>query len=92
MEGAAQEDFPSGSFQDQGFQDLNSRDDKPLIYEAPEGSRVVHIQEDSIQQAASKVRKGTKKPSGEAKEKDVLSFNFLYYIIQKYKFSDIVDQ
>jgi len=26
------------------------------------------------------------------KEEDALSFNFLYYIIQKYKFSDILDQ
>ncbi len=91
-ESAAQEDFPSSSFQDQGFQDLNSRDDKPLIYEAPEGTRVVHIQGDSLQQAAGKTRKGAKKTSGDAKEKDALSFNFLYYIIQKYKFSDIVDQ
>ena len=91
-ESAAQEDFPSGNFQDPGFQDFNPRDDKPLIYEAPEGTRVANIQGDSIQQAAAKARKGAKKASGDAKEKDALSFNFLYYIIQKYKFSDIVDQ
>ena len=33
------------------------------------------------------------KPSGKPKnEEDPLSFNFLYYIIQKFKVSDLIDQ
>lgn len=91
IESPAQEDFPTNNFQEPGFQDLNPKDDKPLIYEGPEGARVVNMQRDSVQ-AASKVRNGSKKHSADSKEKDALSFNFLYYIIQKYKFSDIVDQ
>ena len=36
-------------------------------------------------------QRSSEKPQGK-KDDDVLSFNFLYYIIQKYKMSDIVDQ
>jgi hypothetical protein len=37
-------------------------------------------------------RSKSTKPANAAKKEDhALSFNFLYYIIQKYKISDIVD-
>ena len=32
------------------------------------------------------------KENGKQEDEDVLSFNFLYYIIQKFKMSDIVDK
>jgi hypothetical protein len=38
---------------------------------------------------ASEPPKNTSKPKGE--DDSILSFNFLYYIIQKYKLQDIVD-
>jgi hypothetical protein len=36
--------------------------------------------------------KEAEKNSAKQSEEDVISFNFLYYIIQKFKMSDIVDK
>lgn len=69
-------------------------DDKPLIYE-PEGSTKVYRQRDTT--AVTRPVIATKKPatsrsgSGKLKEEDPLSFNFLYYIIQKFKSTDILE-
>ncbi|HNP93974.1 MAG TPA: hypothetical protein PKJ63_00050 [Cyclobacteriaceae bacterium] len=91
----AQEDgYPSYNFQEPSYQELNLLEDKALIYEQNENrpSRTIQsIQRDSIAMHASK-NKSNKKAAAEKKEDDALSFNFLYYIIQKYKISDIVDQ
>lgn len=52
-------------------------------------------QRDSIRTKAIQTKpKTTQKPSGEAQpkpEESMLGFNFLYYIFQKYKMSDIID-
>ena len=46
------------------------------------------IQRDSIQTKIIKPVKAAEKPE---KEEDPLSFNFLYYIIEKFKLSDIIE-
>lgn len=70
--------------------ELNLEDDKTLIYESE--------QQKPINQPASKESvspvKSSKPKSDKTtaeKEEDALSFNFLYYIFQKFKYSDIVD-
>ncbi|MCB0486861.1 MAG: hypothetical protein KDC99_00195 [Cyclobacteriaceae bacterium] len=91
----AQEDgYPNYNFQEPSYQELNLHEDKALIYDQHENrpSRTIQsIQRDSLAIQASK-NKNNKKATAEKKEDDALSFNFLYYIIQKYKISDIVDQ
>ena len=75
------------------FTDPTLREEKPLLYE-PEG-KSNNSKEPSIGPAPAKVKSKspelTKTPSTKTEE-DALSFNFLYYIIQKFKISDIVDQ
>lgn len=91
----AQEDgYPMHNFQEPTYQELNLSEDKSLIYDHNENrpARTIQsIQKDSLAMQASK-GKVVKKATTEKKEDDALSFNFLYYIIQKYKISDIVDQ
>lgn len=91
----AQEDgYPLNGFQEPSYQELNLNDDKSLIYDHNENrpARTIQsIQRDSLAIQSAK-NKAVKKPTAEKKEDDALSFNFLYYIIQKYKISDIVDQ
>jgi len=90
----AQEGFPSQSYQEPGYQEFNLNEDKLLIYEVNENKSsgsTISTNRDSIAIKAAKARV-SKKPTDEKKEEDALSFNFLYYIIQKYKISDIVDQ
>lgn len=91
---AQDEGYPTYNFQEPNYQELNLHEDKALIYEQSENrpSRTIQsIQKDSLAIQASKNR-NNKKATAEKKEDDALSFNFLYYIIQKYKISDIVDQ
>lgn len=87
--------YPSHNFQEPSYQELNLNEDKSLIYDVNESNRpsraTTVTYRDSIAIKAAKA-KVSKKPSDDKKEEDALSFNFLYYIIQKYKISDIVDQ
>ena len=86
--------YPSHNFQEPSYQELNLNEDKSLIYDVNENnrsSRATVTYRDSVAIKAAKARV-SKKPSDDKKEEDALSFNFLYYIIQKYKISDIVDQ
>jgi len=73
--------------------DSNTREEKPLLYE-PEGKTNNQKEQTIIAPSPSKSKgknaEATKSPA--AKTDEALSFNFLYYIIQKYKISDIVDQ
>lgn len=90
----AQDGLPPQYFQEPNNQELNLNEDKALIYEQNEGRQtrsVQHDQSDSVTTTTSKSRT-TKKTNADKKEGEALSFNFLYYIIQKYKISDIVDQ
>ena len=91
---AQEEGYPFHNYQEPTYQEFNLDEDKLLIYDHNENrpTRTVQsIQKDSLAFQASK-NKTTKKVTSDKKEDDALSFNFLYYIIQKYKISDIVDQ
>lgn len=90
----AQDGLPPQYFQEPSNQELNLNEDKPLLYDQNEGKQtrsVQHFQRDSVANTTSRP-KTAKKANADSKEGDALSFNFLYYIIQKYKISDIVDQ
>lgn len=91
----AQDDgYPLHNFQEPTYQELNLSEDKSLLYDHNENrpaKTIQSLQRDSLAMQASK-NKSAKKQTTEKKEDDALSFNFLYYIIQKYKISDIVDQ
>ena len=45
----------------------------------------------SRQPAVQKPSEADEKPATRAKDDSILTFNFLYYIIQKYKLQDIID-
>lgn len=67
--------------------ELNLNDDKTLIIETEQAKPSNHT-------PAKDVITGNKskpKVNNAKEEKDALSFNFLYYIIEKFKYSDIVD-
>jgi hypothetical protein len=73
--------------------DPNLREEKPLIYE-PESKSIAKDQptNSSISTKAKSKNPEPTKAVGTKPEEDALSFNFLYYIIQKFKISDIVEQ
>ena len=99
---AQDEGRTSNELQDINHQELNINDeDKTLIYEydARSGKNIsseTHL--NSVIPSKAKITETQHKPtptpnSSNTKEgDDALSFNFLFYIIQKYKFSDIIDQ
>ena len=80
--------------------EFNLSEDKTLIYEHDRPRyRDSTVTQTQSQQHAKPVQSVTKtkatdsvKPSSAAKEDDALSFNFLYYIIQKFKITDLVDE
>jgi hypothetical protein len=76
------------------YPDQMLREEKPLLYE-PDGKSSVQKEQPVINQATFKTKGKNSEPSKSTNsktEEDALSFNFLYYIIQKFKISDIVDQ
>ena len=92
----AQEELPVLETQDPEHRELNLDEDKTLIYDHPSHTSVAR---DTIAlvprlQPAKGQKpepgKNARKESGEGD--DALSFNFLYYMIQKYKLSDLIDQ
>jgi hypothetical protein len=70
-------------------QDPSSYDEKPLLME--QDARVVRTLSDSLITPRS-ITVPSAKPKADAKkpEGDPLNFNFLYYIIQKFKASDLM--
>lgn len=94
----AQEGMPGNELQDLNTHpELNLNDDKVLIYEPDRtgGSTEKMIQSKEQLIAAPKSVKPKTSDSSKAptakSEEDALSFNFLYYLIQKFKISDIVE-
>lgn len=75
--------------------ELNLEEDKTLISEPDQKGNGQHPA--VLKEAPASTLKSSKtkvdgvKPVAEKEEDDALSFNFLYYIIQKFKISDIVD-
>lgn len=94
----AQEGVPNNEILDPGFHP-ELQGEKPLLFE-PERStsnseKLVSMPKGEV----TATPKSGKSKSGESlknsaikPEDDALSFNFLYYIIQKFKISDIVEQ
>jgi len=59
---------------------------------APSDSIALHAIDFPMQQAAQKpADKSGEKQNARPKDDSILTFNFLYYIIQKYKLQDIID-
>ncbi len=94
----AQEDLPVLEIQDPTHSELNLDEDKTLIYDHPSHTSIV---KDSIQvmtRVVPSVNTKTAKPEPhknsrkERDEEETLSFNFLYYMFQKFKMSDLIDQ
>lgn len=87
---AAQDDVPvPGPSAGNLYQDQNTYDEKPLLME--QDARSYRTPSDSVTTIrtitvpSSKPKAESKKPEG-----DPLNFNFLYYIIQKFKASDLM--
>ena len=97
---AQHEGLSPNESQDPNHLEYNLTDDKPLLLE--HDSKLKGPTRDSIAPRNRPV--STVTPSAKAKssehnksltskeEDDALSFNFLYYIIQKFKISDLVDE
>jgi hypothetical protein len=96
----AQEGTPNNEIPDlSSHPELNLNEDKTLIFEpertaSPE--KVLNKEQILANPSRSTKVKATESASkssgGKNPEEDALSFNFLYYIIQKFKISDIVEQ
>ncbi len=92
----AQEGYPLNEIPElsPNYPDPMLREEKPLLYE-PDGKPSVQREQPVINQAPSKTKGKNSEPTKSTNsktEENALSFNFLYYIIQKFKISDIVDQ
>ena len=60
--------------------------------QAPNDSLSLQMQDFPMQRAAQRpAERASEKQSAKGKDDSVLTFNFLYYIIQKYKLQDIID-
>lgn len=100
----AQEELPILETQDPPHRELNLDEDKVLLYDhSNHGDHSNHSSQgkDSVQVGAkvgtSHLAKNTKPDvhKSNVKERegeDALSFNFLYYMFQKFKMSDLIDQ
>lgn len=91
----AQEETPIIEGPDPAHREINYNEDKSLIYD-----QAVHHQpgvRDSMTVAPKPTNRAVVRPDMPREgqkpkhEDDALRFNFLYYIIQKYKISDIIE-
>ena len=94
---SAQEGIPNNEIPDPSFSP-ELQGEKPLLFE-PERStsnsekiNVLPKGEITSTLKSGKSKSESSKNSAIKPEDDALSFNFLYYIIQKFKISDIVEQ
>lgn len=81
------------------FQDLNQNpelnlgEDNTLIFESESKPTKREVEVVTPNKPALKAKPSEVVKSGNNKEEeDALSFNFLYYIIQKFKYPDLLDQ
>ncbi len=94
----AQEELPILETQDPNHHELNLDEDKTLIYERT-NSHPTTVK-DSLQLTPRVspnhpykiVRPDASKNNPKDAYDDALSFNFLYYMLQKFKLSDLIDQ
>ena len=90
----AQDEFPGPDLNSINTQEPNEYDEKPLLYE-PEGSRTSRSTIDSSSSKSPALTPAKKPPmpaelKKSKEESDPLNFNFLFYIIQKFKSSDLM--
>ena len=72
--------------------ELNLNDDKTLLMDAEvKQAKSLPSTHEGAPSSSAKSKTDTAKPATEKSEEDPMSFNFLYFIIQKFKISDIVD-
>lgn len=73
--------------------DLNLNEDKTLLMDADNKASKTpsNTRDSNAANIKSKTEPVAKPAVGEKTDEDPLSFNFLYFIIQKFKISDIVD-
>ena len=83
---------------DPNHSELNLNDDKTLLFEhesKPKGpskdSVMIRNKPVLLTTSPAKSKPSERKPV-DKEEDDALSFNFLYYIIQKFKISDLIDE
>jgi hypothetical protein len=86
------------------YPESNSYDEKPLLFENElKNPRIIRdttsqVKNNSTQPASNLKTKGANAATQESKKgtvnrgDDPLNFNFLYYIIQKFKTSDLIDE
>jgi hypothetical protein len=91
----AQEGIPNNEIPDP-IQYPELQEERPLLFEPANNNpdRSNQVKEQVIvspKSSRAKASDGLKNPAAKP-EADALSFNFLYYIIQKFKISDIVEQ
>ena len=91
----AQEELPLLEVQD--HRELNLDEDKTLIYDHSNHATTVRDSIQSTPRIVPATSMKTAKPDAhrslkEKEEADALNFNFLYYMIQKFKMSDLIDQ
>ena len=92
----AQENPPAGEPSEVDIKELNSHpelnlnEDKTLLLESTEHQKP-HGAVVTREQAVSKPSKPKVEKQADKEEEDALSFNFLYYLISKFKYSVIVD-
>lgn len=91
----AQEALPILELQDPNHRELNLNEDKTLIYDHPGHTSVRDSSQTTTRYVpvapAAKPKVEGSKAKGKDDE-DTLSFNFLYYMFQKFKMSDMIDQ
>lgn len=97
---AQREGLSPTELQDPSHLEYNLNDDKPPLTEHDSKAKVTtrdssasHSRPVTTTPPSSKTKSPEHNKSVNSKEEDdALSFNFLYYIIQKFKISDLVDE
>jgi hypothetical protein len=93
---AQREGLSPGEFQDPNHLEYSLNEDKPLLTEHDSKSKTptrdsITLHNKSVSAGTSTKPKSTEHNKSK-EEDDALSFNFLYYIIQKFKISDLIDE
>ncbi len=100
---AQDEGRTSSEFQDVNHQEVNTTDEEKMLPFEHESKSTKNISSEThqsqvitpVKPKATETHKANSTSPNSSNSKDgddALSFNFLFYIIQKYKFSDIIDQ
>ena len=96
---AQHEGLPPGASQDPNHLEYSLTDDKPLLLDHDSKSKgptrdsiATHNKPVSTITTSAKAKSPEHNKPLNGEDEDALSFNFLYYIIQKFKISDLIDE